>query len=340
MHNIVKYGGGRTMKLFVNQNQVGLFKNPKEVEQCQKDSQLNTLTEVVTEQQERTKVIQQAVQEIKSEQSEINENQQMQWSMVKRYFQDFNEKNEDHRLVGEFVLKKLAQLEFGQNEIHQQVNVGMGSIGNLEKAIQEIYHLHKGIVTQFAEADKKIEEHFNEMTEVNKLMVSRMNELDTKTEKITSQYDQRNQIFEEKLDKIQYVNEQINRKIVDFDTTTHRVQEKFEVNETIIHQLNNKFEDSVSQLNERIKLLENNQIEMMDHIDCHGGILNKIIHQIDHVRSVLFERANFLEEKLERVYMDALTSFKTVVSENELVHLGDDDPREIVNYDDGGYKHP
>lgn len=312
------------MKSFVNKDQIGLFKIPKYLEQ--KECQINMLTKALNEQQERTMDIQQAVEEIKCEQTEMSGNQQTQWSMVKQYIQDFNEKNEEHRLVGEFVLKKLAQLETGQNEIYQQANDEKGIIDNLEKNINEIYELHKGVVTQFEEANKRIEQHFNEIAEVNKQMASRMNELDTKTENLTTQSALGNQIFGEQLDKIQYVNEQINRKIVGYDTTTQHVREKIEFNETIIHQLNNKFEDYENQLSERIRLLENNQIEMMDHIECHGGILNKIIHQIDHVRSVLFERTNYLEEKLEEVYVNTLASIKTVVSENEkeLVKLSGD----------------
>ncbi|RKJ30791.1 hypothetical protein D7X33_41075, partial [Butyricicoccus sp. 1XD8-22] len=82
-------------------------------------------------------------------------------------------------------------------------------------------------------------------------------------------------------------------------------------NDRVIQKIDEQSE-IYQQIANKIDNIEDTQKEVMNRVDGQEGITQKIIHQIDNIRFILFERTNYLEEKVEKIYQQAVEYFQKV----------------------------
>ncbi len=87
------------------------------------------------------------------------------------------------------------------------------------------------------------------------------------------------------------------------------VMDQFQLVNAANEQMLSKMDEQTAlhhQISDKITNLEETQKVVIDRVDGQEGIIEKVIHQIDNVRFILFERTNYLEDKIEKVYQQAV----------------------------------
>lgn len=183
----------------------------------------------------------------------------------------------EHRVL------ELKRLHHEHEKVEKQFMLWLQRLENkqdgLQVMIQNDQQQNKEVLAQIQNLSKSQQEVFNQLSQLDEAKVL-----------INQQLELLASFRDEVIDQIQLVNssnEQILNKIDD---------------QTILQQ----------EVADKITKLEETQQKVINRVDGQEGIIDKIVHQIDHVRFILFERTNFLEERMEKLYLQAVSYFQKV----------------------------
>ncbi|CAM5193725.1 putative protein OS=Ureibacillus acetophenoni OX=614649 GN=SAMN05877842_10643 PE=4 SV=1 [Ureibacillus acetophenoni] len=207
---------------------------------------------------------------------------------IKKAIEDINKNQDKYQLQQnrqwrelEHRVLELKRLHQQHEKVEKQFVSWLQRLENKQDGLQEMIQVdqqqNKEVLTQLQNLSTSQRELFNQLSRLDeaKMLINQQLEL------ITSF---RNEV----IDQMQHVN-------VSNDLILTRIDEQI----VLQHEVADK-----------VTKLEETQQEVVNRVDGQEGIIDKIVHQIDHVRFILFERTNFLEERMEKLYQQAVSYFQ------------------------------
>jgi len=225
----------------------------------------------------------------------------------------FTEFVKDQKKSNKTINKAIDGLSYSQEKYQLQQNLQWRE---LEQRIFELKRLHKEHENVEQQVMAWLQKLDSKQTSMQALIENEQQDKKEMTMQVEALAKSQQEIFTQ-LNEINEAKRLLNERLEFLASMKDEVMGQFELvnasNDQILNKINEQTELQ-HQIADKMTTIEETQQEVIDRVDGQEGIIDKIIHQIDHVRFVLFERTNYLEEKMEKVYQQAVNYIQKVKS--------------------------
>ena len=217
----------------------------------------------------------------------------------------FTEFVKEQKASNNSISKAIDKVHINQDKFHLHQNRKMSGMEDRIFELRNLHREHEKLEKQILSWLQRLE---NKQSNLLTLIQNEQRDKKELTAQLQTISNTQVEVLNE-LNELVKAKEGIQERLEIISSIKDEIMSQFQLVNSTNEQILNKIDEQTvhqHQVADKLTKLEDTQQEVLTRVDGQEGIIDKIIHQIDHVRFVLFERTNYLEEKMEKVYEQAV----------------------------------